>query len=94
MSDKTLPFGYIRAYLEYAPKEEKDFEVWCEDKGFDYLGPQSDRRAWCDEFRTYFREASGIASAGGESFLFYDEDVVDEADLVNDGNYAKKEANE
>ncbi len=76
MKNKILPTGYIKVDLDYAPKDEKDFEKWCEEHNFDYLGSQSGRRAWCGDLQTYFRGASGVAYNDGEAFLFYEEDII------------------
>lgn len=68
----------IKVELDYAPKENgKEFDAWCEKYGFRPLG--SDRRAWCSQMCTYFRGAAGVATTveGGETFLFYNEEIVE-----------------
>lgn len=73
----------IKAELDYAPTTNgKKFDKWCEKYGFTPLG--SGRRAWCPSLSTYFRSALGLATTqGGESFLFYEEDLADAPDPVD-----------
>lgn len=60
--------------IEYAPKDEEDFKEWCKKLGFNYLG--GSRRAWCNQFHTYFRDSIGIVvTNGGEEFLINDYDI-------------------
>jgi hypothetical protein len=73
--------GYIKVQLDYAPTTNaKKFAKWCEKYGFSPIG--SGRRAWCSSLNTYLRDASGVAFADGEMFLFYEEDLVDVNTLI------------
>lgn len=75
-TNPELATGYTKVRLNYAPKTNgKKFAKWCEDNGFTPIG--SGRRAWSSSLGTYLRDASGIAYADGEPFLFYEEDLVD-----------------
>jgi len=77
----TMPSGYIKVWLDYAPKSNgKKFTEWCTKYGFTPLG--SGRRAWCPSLSTYMRGASGIAFNDGEPFLFSEEDVLDAETLI------------
>lgn len=80
-SNPTLDKGLIKVQLDYAPTTNgKKMEKWCKEHGFDFFGVG--RRAWCSQYSTYLRDALGVAyTAGGESFLFYEEDLEKETKL-------------
>lgn len=83
-----LQIGYIRAQLNYAPETNgKKFVKWCEGNGF--VAINSGRRAWSSSLRTYLRGAAGVAYADGESFLFYEEDLV-ELETICDSYHQQK----
>ena len=74
----------IRVTVDLAPEDEDEFRDWCSGYGFDVLN--SGRRAWCSQFATYFRDAVGVATTrNGESFLVYEDDVIELVALAPDG---------
>lgn len=80
--DSIEQYGYIKVRLNYAPKTNgKKFKEWCDNNGF--IPMNSGRRGWSSSLGTYLRDASGIAYADGEPFLFYEEDLVDTKDYCN-----------
>ena len=63
----------IKVTLDFAPNDEGEFDEWC--RKYDFTPLNSGRRAWCNQFETYFRDADGVATTpSGETFLFYKED--------------------
>lgn len=70
---------HIKVKLDYAPTTNgKKARAWFESHGMDFFGVG--RRAWCSQYSTYFRDALGVAyTESGESFLFYQEDLVESA---------------
>ena len=67
----------IEVKIDYAPKDEKEFEEWCKKYDFAFIGFEHGRKAWCPQFQTYFRNALGIATTlTGESFIICKEDFV------------------
>jgi len=74
--------GYLKVDLDYAPTTNgKKFAKWCEEHGFTPLN--GGRRAWSSSLSTYLRDASGVAYADGEPFLFYEEDLVDTEAIIS-----------
>lgn len=77
-SQAELRDGYLRAQLDYAPKDsEEAFEAWCKKYKFDCFGLDVGRQAWCSSLGTYFRGADGVAFIDGEMTLFYEDDLLD-----------------
>lgn len=71
-----LKEGMLKVKLDYAPTTNgKKAREWFEAHGMTFFGVG--RRAWCPQYSTYFRDALGVAyTESGESFLFYEEDLV------------------
>lgn len=69
---------YVKVEALYpAPDEPEAFKAWCGVHGFRYLGEESGRRAWCSDFATYLRDATGVAElSSGDRFLYRAEDLV------------------
>ena len=72
--------------VDLAPRlNGKEFEKYCDKYGFYYIN--SSRRAWCDEFKTYFRNAVGIATTKGDvRFLIYEDDLEGSEDEKEEMN--------
>jgi len=75
--------GLIRVELDYAPTTNgKKAKEWFEAHGMTFCGVG--RRAWWSAGSTYFRDALGMAyTESGESFLFYEEDLVEPTNSNN-----------
>ena len=65
----------ITVTLDRVPEGDgPEFEQWCERYGCYPLN--SVRRAWCDQFSSYLRDAVGVAETmRGERFLVYEDEM-------------------